>query len=211
MLGNKGWKENKWTISLCSGACSPSEHDSTTPYQLFITSQPWAQFVEVEEEEELNCQLKYVQLFGTVFCNFSCLYCEMGIWDLEVRQHPYTLLLTSIIKHGNNLLYLAVQTLAIKTETKDPLQVNFVAFPAKSWLLCNGHIRWTVKYRVGKEGSYWGLIIPGLDLCVKALGQGSWQVQNKDLRWGETMEMRLTGEMKNGHFVRKIWNLRKKS
>lgn len=71
LLGNKGWKENKWTISLCSRACSPSEHDSTTPHQLFITSLPWAKFVEVEEEEELNCQLKYGQLFVTVFCSSS--------------------------------------------------------------------------------------------------------------------------------------------
>lgn len=50
VLGSKGWKENKWTISPCTRACSPSEHDSTTPHQLFITSLPWAQFVEVEEE-----------------------------------------------------------------------------------------------------------------------------------------------------------------
>lgn len=133
--GVKGWKENKWTIFLCSRACSPSEHDSTTPRQLFITSLPWAQFVEVEEEE-LNCQLKYVQLLVTVFYSFSVILSVLWIeiWDLEVRKHHFTLLLTGIIKRGNNVLYIAVQALAMKTDIKDLPQVNFVAFPASSWL-----------------------------------------------------------------------------
>lgn len=123
-------------------------------------------------------------LFSVVLVLFF-LYCEVEIWDLEVRQHPFTLLFTSVIKHGNNLLYLAVQTLAIKTEIKDPLQVNLVAFPAKSWCFCSEHIQWTVQWRVGKEWSWWGLIIPGLDFfCIETLRQGAWEVQNKDLRWG---------------------------
>lgn len=48
---------------------------------------------------------------------------KIGI--LEVRDFPLTLLLTSIPKHGNDLLNLVVQILAIATRSKNLIYDSF--------------------------------------------------------------------------------------
>lgn len=62
----------KWgqTTSLLTGPCSPLEHKSTTPHKLFVTSLAWACSAEGKKGEDLSDQVKYVQLFMTVFHSF---------------------------------------------------------------------------------------------------------------------------------------------